>query len=140
MVQLVAPLESTPTQENRGYNRGLILGLTMAESMLLLVFCLLLVAAALITAERNHRRDTEKQLVVARQQIVELEQRKSEAEASTAALQAKIAAIDPSSANQANSEKEWRELVLARQTLDDLKNRGIDPQQLSKVAELAAVL
>jgi flagellar motor protein MotB len=140
VVQLVAPPESAPRQENRGYNRGLILGLTMAESMLLLVFCLLLVAAALITAERNHRRDVEKQLVVAQQQIVELERIKSVAEASAAALQAKIAAIDPSAANEENSEKEWRELVLARQTLDDLKNRGIDPQQLSKVAELAAVL
>ena len=36
------------TTERKGYRRGLILGLTMAESMLLLVFCLLLVAAAII--------------------------------------------------------------------------------------------
>ena len=47
--------DTQPKLEHRGYNRGLILGLTMAESMLLLVFCLLLVAAALISAERNKR-------------------------------------------------------------------------------------
>ena len=42
--------DTAPKLEHKGYNRGLILGLTMAESMLLLVFCLLLVAAAMISA------------------------------------------------------------------------------------------
>jgi len=34
--------------ETKGYNRGLILGFTMAESLLLVVFCLLLVTAAIM--------------------------------------------------------------------------------------------
>ncbi|TIQ03105.1 MAG: hypothetical protein E5X61_34600, partial [Mesorhizobium sp.] len=45
--------------ERKGYGRGLILGLTMAETMLLLVFCLLLVAAAIIA---DQRRKTEQAL------------------------------------------------------------------------------
>ena len=52
---MVSRAEASPKLEHKGYNRGLILGLTMAESMLLLVFCLLLVAAAMITAERKQR-------------------------------------------------------------------------------------
>lgn len=44
--------DTATTVEQKGYNRGLILGFTMAESMLLLVFCLLLVTAAIIANER----------------------------------------------------------------------------------------
>ena len=132
--------DTSPGNEHRGYNRGLILGLTMAESMLLLVFCLLLVAAALISTERNHRREVEKQLEAAKQEISELKARTAVAEAKAAELQTQVAALDPSATGQKPSETEWRELVLARQVLDDLKARGIDEQQLSQVAALAAVL
>jgi len=48
---MVTRAEASPKLEHKGYNRGL----TKAESMLLLVFCLLLVAAAMITAERKQR-------------------------------------------------------------------------------------
>ncbi|WP_284283688.1 hypothetical protein [Mesorhizobium amorphae] len=41
------------SSEQRGYGRSPILGLTMAESMLLLVFCLLLAAGAIIARERS---------------------------------------------------------------------------------------
>lgn len=43
------------SSEQRGYSRGLILGLTMAESMLLLVFCLLLAAGAIVVGARGSR-------------------------------------------------------------------------------------
>ena len=62
MVRVVGISPQTPKLEHRGYNRGLILGLTMAESMLLLVFCLLLVAAAMVTAERTKRLELQQQL------------------------------------------------------------------------------
>jgi flagellar motor protein MotB len=39
--------------ERKGHRRGLVLGLTMAETFLLLVFCLLLVAAGAISRERQ---------------------------------------------------------------------------------------
>ena len=44
---------SSITSERRGYSRGLILGLTMAETFMLLVFCLLLVVAAAIASQRK---------------------------------------------------------------------------------------
>ena len=41
--------------EKRGYSRGLILGLTMAETLLLLTFCLLIAAGAIVDRERSAR-------------------------------------------------------------------------------------
>jgi cell division protein FtsL len=46
---------SSIASERKGHRRGLVLGFTMAEIFLLLVFCLLLVAAAVISAERQLR-------------------------------------------------------------------------------------
>ncbi len=69
---MVSRAEASPKLEHKGYNRGLILGLTMTESMLLLVFCLLLVAAAMITAERKQRMAAEQRLVQLETQNKEL--------------------------------------------------------------------
>jgi outer membrane protein OmpA-like peptidoglycan-associated protein len=82
----------------------------------------------------------EKQLEAAKQEISELKARAAVAEARAAELQTQVAAVDPSATGQKPSETEWRELVLARQVLDDLKARGIDEQKLAQVAALAAVL
>ena len=46
---------SSIATERKGHRRGLVLGFTMAETFLLLVFCLLLVAAAAISTERQAR-------------------------------------------------------------------------------------
>ena len=110
--------DTTPKLEHKGYNRGLILGLTMAESMLLLVFCLLLVAAAMISAERNHRYETERKLKDAEQRLVLLEKKQSEQAARIVQLQSKLISGDLSADDRATLEKEWRELVQARETLD----------------------
>src|SRR5690606_1408577 len=49
--------KSAITSERKGYGRGLILGLTMAETFLLLVFSLLLVAAAALAEQRKIAND-----------------------------------------------------------------------------------
>jgi outer membrane protein OmpA-like peptidoglycan-associated protein len=125
--------DTTPKLEHKGYNRGLILGLTMAESMLLLVFCLLLVAAAMISAERNHRYEAERRLAL-------LEKKQSEQASLIVQLQSKLISGDLSAADRATLQKEWRELVLARQTLDSMGADGTKPEDLQELAKVAEVL
>jgi outer membrane protein OmpA-like peptidoglycan-associated protein len=112
----------------------------MAESMLLLVFCLLLVAAAMISQERSHRYQAERKLKEAEQQLVLLEQKRSEQSWLIVQLQKQLKSGDLSPADQAKLEKEWRELVLARQTLDSLNAEGTTSQDLRELAKVGEVL
>ncbi|MFS8050430.1 hypothetical protein [Rhizobium sp. BR 314] len=132
--------DSTPKLEHKGYNRGLILGLTMAESMLLLVFCLLLVAAALISAERSKRYEVERKLEKAEQQVAVLEKKRAEQAAELVLLQSKVVSGDLSAEDKAVVDKQWRELVLAKETLDNMADQGATPDDLKSLAKVAAVL
>src|SRR5215475_8098673 len=49
----------TVTRDARSYRQGLVLGLTMAEVFLLLVFALLIALAALWSSERQKRKELE---------------------------------------------------------------------------------
>ncbi|MBB3447116.1 OmpA family protein [Rhizobium sp. BK379] len=129
---MVTRASAGPKLEHKGYNRGLILGLTMAESMLLLVFCLLLVAAAMITAERRHRMDAE-------QRLAQLEQQNKELSAQLVEAQSKLGA-NMSAADRVKFESEWRELVSARQIIDRLKMNDASPADLAKLAAVGKVL
>ncbi|TIX90031.1 OmpA family protein [Rhizobium sp. P44RR-XXIV] len=132
--------DGAPRLEHKGYNRGLILGLTMAESMLLLVFCLLLVAAAMISAERNRRYEVERKLEKAEQQVTSLEKRRAEQTAEIVLLQSKVVSGDLSAADKAVVGKQWRELVLAKETLDSIVDEGATPADLQSLSKVAAVL
>ncbi|MDE1994828.1 MAG: OmpA family protein, partial [Rhizobiaceae bacterium] len=132
--------DPAPRLEHKGYNRGLILGLTMAESMLLLVFCLLLVAAAMISTERNHRYEAERKLKLAEQQLAVLVKKQSEQSALIVQLQSKLISGDLSAADRATLQKEWRELVTARETLDSLSAEGAKAEDLQQLAKIAEVL
>ncbi|MGZ9720693.1 OmpA family protein [Rhizobium miluonense] len=132
--------DTQPKLEHKGYNRGLILGLTMAESMLLLVFCLLLVAAALISAERNKRYEVERKLQKAEQQVAVLEKKRAEQATEIVLLQSKVVSGDLSAADKAAVDKQWRELVLAKKTLDSMADEGATPGDLQSLAKVAAVL
>ncbi|WP_037070816.1 OmpA family protein [Rhizobium sp. CF142] len=129
---MVTQASGSPKLEHKGYNRGLILGLTMAESMLLLVFCLLLVAAAMITAERKQRMDAE-------QRLAQLEQQNKELSALLVEAQSKLGS-NMSATDRAKFESEWRELVSARQIIDRLKMNDASPADLAKLAAVAKVL
>ncbi|MGO8092820.1 hypothetical protein AB9F46_22765 [Rhizobium leguminosarum] len=129
---MVGAVSESPKLEHKGYNRGLILGLTMAESMLLLVFCLLLVAAAMVTAERKQRLDAERRLV-------QLEEQNRELSTQLVEMQSKLGAT-LSASDRATFEREWRELVSARQVIDQLKMNGVSPEDLAKLAAVAKVL
>lgn len=102
--------------ETKGYNRGLILGFTMAESLLLVVFCLLLVTAAIIVKERERAEDAIRQLAIVsetnREQKAQIEALNTE----VASLVAKLP-----EALQSQYDDDWRELVLQKDTFKEIK-------------------
>ncbi|TPL21550.1 hypothetical protein FJ952_07335 [Mesorhizobium sp. B2-4-10] len=100
----------------RGHRRGVVLGLTMAELLLLLLFCLLLVSASI--AQRKDERIAELQapanLDITVSQLADMR-------AELARLQALFpkAALPLPPAN-------WTELVAAKAVIDGLTEKGID--------------
>ncbi len=101
--------------EGRGYDRGLILGFTMAESLLLVVFCLLLVTAAIISKERQRATEAEQRANRAEQQALvegnDAERLKKQVEE----MRLQLAA-----AGRDQTDDEWRELVLAKKAVEEL--------------------
>ncbi|NNH81623.1 hypothetical protein HLH89_11425 [Rhizobium laguerreae] len=102
--------------EAKGYNRGLILGFTMAESLLLIVFCLLLVTAAIIVKERQRAEDAIKQLSVVTETSRQQGQQIGELKAEVAALASKLPEAD-----QTAYDEDWRELVLQKDIYKRIK-------------------
>lgn len=123
---------SSAKLEHKGYNRGLILGLTMAESMILLVFCLLLVAAAIILAEREQRQAAELQVTELRSQLADVRRDRDDLGRRLALL------ANPS--DRASIEEEWRELVSAREAQQQMQKQGITVEDLADLAEARELL
>lgn len=139
---MVTPIQPATALENKGYNRGLILGLTMAESMLLLVFCLLLVAGAIIKAEREKTRDAvtaqknaEVQLIDANKLAREAAGKEQELAKRLAELEQKLFMAGTSTADRAALEKEWRELVADREALQVFQSQGMTPEQIAQAKQ-----
>lgn len=130
--------------EHKGYNRGLILGLTMAESMLLLVFCLLLVAAAIINAERAKTRTAQDDLRKSNFEIASLKNEDKKSKEAADKLKAELEALENQlrsvslvPADRAKFEKEWRDLVAANDELQRLKEDGVTAERLASLQKAA---
>lgn len=121
------------TSEQRGYRRGLILGLTMAESMLLLVFCLLLAAGAILIQEREKleavRAEKNKLTVELVTKVSELEQSENE-------LSFLQEALNKDSQINKNTVDEWRELIFAKKQLDVLEQSSLKLTEVIQNSEL----
>lgn len=144
---MVTPTQSANVLESKGYNRGLILGLTMAESMLLLVFCLLLVAGAIIKAERDKTREamsaqknTEAQLAKVNEQVKDMAEKEKELTKYLDDIRQKILLAGTPDASREALEKEWRELVADRKELHVFQSRGLTPEQITKAKEILEYL
>ena len=122
-------------QQRSSYRQGLVLGLTMAEIMLLLVFCLLIAMATYLKREQDKRHDAEQQL----QQEVARNQRDSELVASirqNSAVAEKLQNLsgltDPK-----EIDKYWRELVDSRTAIADLEKSGVSIKEVrDRIADL----
>lgn len=137
---MVTPTEPAAKLEQKGYNRGLILGLTMAESMLLLVFCLLLVAAAIINAERQKAADAVVAKETTQSDLSKAQDELKQAKETNEHLQQKLAVATGSVEKAAEIEKEWRELIQARDLLQEYRQQGLEPEKVAQLKSLAKVL
>ncbi len=117
------------TGEQRGYGRGLILGLTMAESMLLLVFCLLLATGAIILKEKKQTEEA-----LAGKAAAEQKQRDQEKDLAVLAEELEAAS---GMASSSDLQKEWRELLLIRRKL---QNNGVTLNEVAENAEAIKIL
>jgi flagellar motor protein MotB len=116
-------------RQSSSYRQGLVLGLTMAEIMILLVFCLLIAMAVFLRVEQDKRELAEKEL---RQERVE---RNSERDLVTKVrqnleildrIQAAVGSDDPGTVDQY-----WRELVESHNIVARLTNGGLPASQLT---------
>nr|AWL93038.1 hypothetical protein CIT37_13115 [Bradyrhizobium ottawaense] len=116
------------TRQGSSYRQGLVLGLTMAEIMLLLVFCLLMAMATFILKEQEKRAAADKrieQLLADNQRSQDLVQTLSKNEALVEKLKAIAGSGNPQAIDQY-----WRELVEGRATADELQKSGLTLKEL----------
>jgi flagellar motor protein MotB len=127
-------------QQRSSYRQGLVLGLTMAEIMLLLVFCLLIGMASFLKREETKREVAEQELHEQQRQnqrnrnvLAELRQ--------NAVLGEKLQNLSGLSDPQA-IDKYWRELVDSRTVVADIEKSGLTVKEfregLANVAALKA--
>jgi flagellar motor protein MotB len=127
-------------QQRSSYRQGLVLGLTMAEIMLLLVFCLLIGMATFLKREEAKRQVAEREL--SEQQLQNERNRNVLAELrQNAVLGEKLQNLSGLSDPQA-IDKYWRELVDSRTIVADIEKSGLTVKEfregLANVAALRA--
>lgn len=120
-----AASETSITAERKGYGRGLILGLTMAETMLLLVFCLLLAAGAIIEKERKSS------------EIAQQAQKSAEEE--NEKLKQTVSSFRTGTGHWV-SDDEWKELIPAQKAADAIVASGLTLDEAVKLAPTIAIL
>jgi flagellar motor protein MotB len=108
-------------QQRSSYRRGLVLGLTMAEIMILLVFCLLIAMAAFLKREETGRIAAEAELD--QQKLQNERTRDLVAElGKSVALAEKVQSLSGLSDPQA-IDKYWRELVDSRTVVAEIEKK-----------------
>jgi flagellar motor protein MotB len=122
-------------QQRSSYRQGLVLGLTMAEIMLLLVFCLLIAMASFLQSKQKKLADTEQQL-----QVLQAESERdhetlaalAQNSETTEKLKSLFGLTDRNDIDQY-----WRELVESRTALAELKKSGVSVKELrDRIADL----
>src|SRR5579859_258884 len=104
-------------QQRSSYRRGIVLGLTMAEIMVLLVFCLLIAMAAFLKREETRRIAAEQELKEERAQNEQIRDVVNSLSKS-AAVAEKIESLSGLSDPQA-IDQYWRELVDSRSVVKE---------------------
>ena len=115
-------------QQRSSYRRGLVLGLTMAEIMLLLVFCLLIAMATFLKREESRRLVAEQELQQQRRQNERDRNALAELKPN-AALGEKLQSLSGLSDPQA-IDQYWRELVDSRTVINEVEKSGVSVQEL----------
>ncbi|TCU64088.1 OmpA family protein [Bradyrhizobium sp. R2.2-H] len=129
----MAIAEGQISKQNSSYRQGLVLGLTMAEIMLLLVFCLLIAMATFILKEQKRSQAAEnkvKELLADNKRNEDLVQALSKNDSLVEKIKAVAGSNDPQAIDQ-----HWRELVEGRAAADELKRSGMSLTELRERIE-----
>jgi flagellar motor protein MotB len=131
-------MEGQILQQRSSYRQGLVLGLTMAEIMILLVFCMLIAMATFLKREETRRAAAEQQLE--QQQIENKRDREVVAalrqdSGLVEKLRSTSGLSDPQEINQY-----WRELVDGRTAVKEIEQSGLSVKELREGLETAANL
>ena len=123
-------------RQSSAYRQGVVLGLTMAEIMLLLVFSLLIGLGVTVSAERDKRLAVERQLAEARTQA-------ASSQAVLHELREKSGLQDRLTSNTAEGTPEqvdalWRRLVENDAALQAIEKEGLSAQDVRQSAAFLA--
>jgi len=121
------------TRQSSSYRHGLVLGLTMAEVMLLLVFCLLIATGVLLSREKLARLDLEQQLrlaVLARDANANMASLIENSPQLREALEQKA-----TQSSSASIDEFWRKLVESAAVVDKLDQAGLAPADAAAEAD-----
>jgi flagellar motor protein MotB len=125
-------------QQRSSYREGLVLGLTMAEIMILLVFCLLIAMATFLKREESRRVAAEHELAQQRQENADERSVLAELKPN-AALGEKLQNLSGLSDPQA-IDKYWRELVDSRTAVAEIQKAGLSVKEFREgIANVTAL-
>jgi outer membrane protein OmpA-like peptidoglycan-associated protein len=130
---------SSVAEAESGYRRGVVMGLTMAEIMLLFVFCLLLVAAGMVADRDAKIMQKEVELASvnleitalnspegpAAQSIVELRRQNDALLQENTRLREVVLPMSAGTQVEPISEQSWRELSVVREIVQTAAERGV---------------
>jgi flagellar motor protein MotB len=122
-------------QQRSSYRQGLVLGLTMAEIMLLLVFCLLIAMATVLKTAQSKLEAVNQEL---RQQKVESGRDREFVSSlqKNADLVEKLQSLSGSS-DPKEIDRYWRELVDSRTAMAELEKAGVSVKEVhDRIADL----
>jgi flagellar motor protein MotB len=125
-------------RQTASYRQGLVLGLTMAEIMLLLVFCLLIAVGVSLAGERAKRDDA-----LLRLKQVETAAAANETALSTIRRNTRLAELLDRTA-KATSQREiddfWRKLVESNEAVAKMEQQGVSLSALQEESKYVAKL
>jgi flagellar motor protein MotB len=130
-------MEGQILQQRSSYRRGLVLGLTMAEIMVLLVFCLLIAMAAFLKREETRRIAAEQELKEEKAQNEHVRNVVNSLSKS-AAVAEKVERLSGLSDPQA-IDQYWRELVDSRTVMREIEKNLTMKELRDGLANIAAL-
>ena len=130
-------MEGQILEQRSSYRRGLVLGLTMAEIMVLLVFCLLIAMAAFLKREETRRVTAEQELKEEKAQNEQIREVVN-ALSKSAAVAEKVESLSGLSDPQA-IDQYWRELVDSRTVVKEIEKKLTVKELREGLANIAAL-
>jgi flagellar motor protein MotB len=118
------------SRQSSSYRQGLVLGLTMAEIVILLIFCLLITMATFLKREQTRREAAEEQVRVERVDSM-AEHNLIMAIKQNPELYERLRSEVSSSAGTKAVDEFWRELVESRNAMAEFKKGGLSEKDIS---------